>query len=76
MNKLVIPDIDGPEYGGSITALVRNGYVTRCFRIAVQKFDLFGKPYTEWERWIYYCRPEVLPDFKNLIEEFEKNRLA
>lgn len=73
MNKLILPDEDGPEYSGTILALVRNGYAVHSFRIAVQQFDAKGKSYTEWKRWIYYCRIELLHDFVNLVGKLEES---
>lgn len=71
MNKIIVPDVDNAEYTGTITALVRNQYVVHCVRIAVQKYDLKGAAYTEYERWIYYCPICLMSDFLELINEYE-----
>lgn len=76
MNKLILPDVDSDEFTGLITALIRNGFVVHCFRIAVQRSILKGKTVTKWERWIYYCPVELLPDFPRLVGEYEDKHEA
>lgn len=74
MNKLVLPDKDGPEFSGTITALIRNNYVVHYLRIAVEKSDSEGQTYKEWERWVYYCPVSENPEFARVVGEWEHKR--
>lgn len=75
MNKLVLPDVDGLEFSGTIAALVRNGYVVHYRRVALRKWDVNGKSYNEYERWIYYCPREILHDLIVLVRKYEDSKL-
>lgn len=65
INKIVLPDQDIEEYRGTVLALLRNGYIVHVFRILVQNDG------SHWERWIYYCRLELLGDLQALIDSHE-----